>query len=74
MSGSKILLFAGAIWFLYALAKKPEQIAIFLFTLIVADINIEMSPLNLRAAVTLALFIRTLSDKDNDSPHFFPSG
>ncbi len=48
--------------FLYALIYKPEIIAVFFFTISIADINTEIHglPVNLRAIVGIALLLRTL--------------
>ena len=50
---------------MFALIRKPEVIAVILFTLIIARINFDLKglPLNLRAIMSLALFVRILTDK-----------
>jgi len=67
------LILAGGL-FAYILYTKPEYIAILLFTLVIANINIDISalPLNSRAIITLALFGRILIDKSprSDYPSF----
>ncbi len=57
-----ILLILGGALFLYALILKPEIIAVLFFTITIADINFElgMLPMNIRAAIGLALFARTI--------------
>jgi hypothetical protein len=59
-----IILIAGAGWFIYGLLKKPEWIAVLLFTSVIADINFDLPglPLNFRAFVSLALFVKVMSD------------
>lgn len=68
-----ILLF-GAAAFFYLLVYKQEIFASVLFTLIIADVNIDIpgSPLNSRALMTLALFARIMLDRDhrNSYPAF----
>lgn len=56
-----LIILCGAL-FLYLLVVKPELIAILFFTITIADINFEMGglPLNIRAAIGLALFGRTI--------------
>jgi hypothetical protein len=56
---------AAAAWFIYALLKKPEWVAVLLFTCIIADINFDMKgiPLNFRAFCTAVLFARVIVDK-----------
>ncbi len=58
---SILIILCGAL-FLYVLVVKPELIAILFFTITIADINFELGglPLNIRAAIGLALFGRTL--------------
>jgi hypothetical protein len=56
---SIIFLIAGGLFFGYALIYKPEIIAIVLFTIIIAEINVY----NLRPILTLALFVRILIDR-----------
>jgi O-antigen ligase len=72
-----IVLMLGGAGFLYALVYKPELIGIFFFTLVIADINLEVKgvPLNLRALVSIALLGRILTDKQNTPPlPFFSAG
>jgi hypothetical protein len=59
-----VLLVLGAIMFTWALLVRPEWIAILLFTLIIANINIDINglPMNVRAIITLALFVRVIAD------------
>jgi len=69
-----ILLILGGALFLYALISKPEIVAILFFTIIIADINFElgMLPMNIRAAIGLALFARTIVAANGDlHPPFF---
>ncbi len=63
-----ILLIVVAAGFIYALIRKPEIIAIVLFTFIIAQINFDLHglPLNTRAILSLALFARILMDKSTN--------
>jgi hypothetical protein len=68
-----IIIFLAAGLFIYALIFKPEIIAIFFFTITLADINFDLAglPLNIRAITGIALFIRTLvPDKERNYPSF----
>jgi O-antigen ligase len=69
-----IILLAGAVLFMFALIRKPELIAVVLFTLIIARVNFDLKglPLNLRAIMSLALFARIMADKSSqkDYPAF----
>lgn len=71
------LIIGGAI-FTYLLWYKPEIIAVLLFTLMIARINIDLPglPMNLRALITLAVFGRILIDKPalRLHPRFLNSG
>ncbi|HXB28654.1 MAG TPA: O-antigen ligase family protein [Puia sp.] len=60
-----LFLIAVAIGFIYALIRKPEIIAVVLFTFIIARINFDLQglPLNTRAILSLALFGRILMDR-----------
>lgn len=72
MSAFVIILCAAA--FLYLLVVKPDIIAILFFTITIADINFEMGglPLNIRAAIGLALFGRTIiGGRGHKHPPFF---
>lgn len=64
MSTLLILLICGA-FYAYALFYKPEIVAIILFALMIANINIDLKglPLNSRAIITITLFGRILFDK-----------
>ena len=68
---SLIFLFAGAVLFGFALIRKPELVAVVLFTLIIARVNFDLKglPLNLRAIMSLALFARILADKSKQEPY-----
>ncbi len=59
-----IIIVAAGIWFLYALMRKPDWIAILFFTVAIADINFDPpgSPLNFRTLLCLVLFLKVLSD------------
>lgn len=52
-------------WFLYALAKRPDWVAVLFFTIAIADINFDPpgSPLNFRTLICLALFGKVMMDK-----------
>ncbi len=71
---SLIILLGGGVFFMYALIRKPEIIAVVLFTLIIARVNFDLKglPLNLRAIMSLALFVRIVADKSSkkDYPAF----
>jgi hypothetical protein len=72
-----IILLVGGGFFLYALAKKPDWIALLLFTLIVADVNFDLNglPLNFRATITVILFLRIFGEiHASDHPTFFSNG
>jgi hypothetical protein len=60
-----IILILGAVFFIYALIRKPEIVAVLLFTLVIAQINI----FYLRPIVTLALFVRILFDKETQATY-----
>jgi O-Antigen ligase len=65
-----IILAAGL--FLYALIYKPEFIAVMFFTMMLADINFELGPLNMRAITGIALLFRILiPDKAVQYPSIF---
>jgi hypothetical protein len=68
---SVIVLIIGAVLFFYSLIKKPEIIAVLLFTLIIARINFDLPgmPLNTRAIVSLALFGRIIMDKETQAKY-----
>lgn len=59
-----LFLFGGVALFMYLLIRKPELIAVLLFTLIIARINFDLKglPLNSRAAISLVLLGRILMD------------
>lgn len=61
-----ILLFGAAVFF-YLLVYRQEVFAAALFTLIIADVNIDIpgSPLNSRALMTIALFGRIMLDREH---------
>jgi hypothetical protein len=54
-----------AVGFIYTLIRKPEIIAVVLFTFIIARVNFDLQglPLNTRAILSMALFGRILMDK-----------
>jgi hypothetical protein len=60
-----LFLIAVAVGFIYTLIRKPEIIAVVLFTFIIARVNFDLQglPLNTRAILSLALFGRILMDK-----------
>ena len=60
-----LFLIAVAIGFIYTLIRKPEIIAVVLFTFIIARVNFDLQglPLNTRAILSLALFGRILADR-----------
>ncbi|MBS1932845.1 MAG: O-antigen ligase family protein [Bacteroidetes bacterium] len=69
-----IVLIILGVLFIATLVYKPEIIAVFFFTITIADINFEVSglPLNMRAMVGLALFARSLvPDKEMIKHSFF---
>ena len=68
-----IILIGGGIFFLYALFKKPDLLALLLFTLVVADINFDLpGGLPLRTTITLLLFIRIYGEQSSSGyPGFF---
>jgi hypothetical protein len=73
---SILIILCGAL-FIYLLVIKPELIAILFFTITIADINFELGglPLNIRAAIGLALFGRTLiSGTGEKHPAFLSDG
>ena len=70
----KIIILIGAgIFFLYALFKKPDLIALLLFTLVVADINFDLpGGIPLRLTITVILFIRIFGEQSaSNHPGFF---
>jgi O-Antigen ligase len=72
-----IILLGGGIFFLYAFFKKPDLIAILLFTLIVADVNFDLRglPLNFRALLTVVLFFKIFSEQTaGNYAAFFSNG
>jgi O-Antigen ligase len=68
-----IILIGGGGFFLYALFKKPDLIALLLFTLVVADINFDLpGGLPLRTTITLILFLRIYGEQSASGyPGFF---
>jgi hypothetical protein len=73
MTRTQIIMALGSIGFIWAWVKKPEWIAILLFTSIVADVNFNLPlPLNYRAMVTLAMLAKVFMDKDKDMDNFYP--
>jgi hypothetical protein len=60
-----ILLILGGSGFIYALIKKPEIIAVLLFTIVMAQINVSF----LRPVITLALFGRIIVDKKTQATY-----
>jgi oligosaccharide repeat unit polymerase len=54
-----IILILGAVGFCYSLVRKPEYIAVLLFTIVLAQIEITF----IRPIITLALFGRIIIDK-----------
>ena len=60
-----IVIIAAGGWFLYALLKRPDWLAILFFTVAIADINFDPpgSPLNFRTLICLVLFFKVISDK-----------
>jgi hypothetical protein len=71
-----IIVAAGGIGFLYALAKKPDLIALLLFTLVVADVNFEIAgKIPLRTTITVLLFLRIFGEQQSlGHPSFFSNG
>src|SRR5262245_18445989 len=73
-----VLLALGGIMFIWSLMVRPEWVAILLFTLSIANMNIDISglPMNLRAIITLALFARVITYKSSNAryPHFITIG
>lgn len=67
-----IAMAVGGTGFLWALFKKPDLIAILLFTTIIADINFDLPlmPLNFRAITTLCLLGKIVSENDKSIPSF----
>ncbi|MDP4131413.1 MAG: O-antigen ligase family protein [Bacteroidota bacterium] len=63
---SLIILLPGIVFFFYILVRKPEIIAVLLFTFIMAKINFDVKalPLNTKALITMALFGRIMADKE----------
>jgi hypothetical protein len=71
-----IVAIAG-ICFMYALITKPEIVAVLFFIITIADINFQLGgmPMNARALIGIALFVRTLADRDNKHiPNFLLNG
>lgn len=68
-----IIIIGGGGFFLYALFKKPDLIALLLFTLVVADVNFDLpGGLPLRTTITLILFIRIYGEQSASGyPGFF---
>lgn len=66
----------AGIFFLYALVKKPDLVALLLFTLVVSDINFKLpGGLPLRTTVTILLFLRTYGEqRASGYPGFFSNG
>ncbi|HKC35783.1 MAG TPA: O-antigen ligase family protein, partial [Chitinophagaceae bacterium] len=64
---------AAGIFFLYAVVKKPDLVAVLLFTLVVSDINFNLpGGLPLRTTITLILFMRIYGEQSKlDYPGFF---
>lgn len=71
-----IILLGGGGFFLYALFRKPDLIAILLFTLVVADVNFDLpGGLPLRTTITLILFARIFGEQHaSNHPGFFTNG
>jgi hypothetical protein len=71
-----IILIAGGGTFLYGLFKKPDLIAILLFTLVVADVNFDLpGGIPLRTGVTMILFARIFGEQSaSNHPGFFSFG
>jgi hypothetical protein len=73
------IIILGGIFFLYLLATKPNIIALVFFTMTIASLNAEIGglPMNIRALIGAALFMRTVVDRSNkDNPAFIanPAG
>jgi len=71
---NSIIIIAAGVLFLYFLIYRPEIIAVFFFTITIADINFEVPglPLNARAIVGLTLLLRALVPvKGEKYPSFF---
>ena len=68
-----IILIGAGIFFLYALAKKPDLIALLLFTLVVADVNFDLAGgIPLRTTITVILFVRIFGEQSSSGyPGFF---
>jgi len=68
-----IIVIAAGIFFLYAVAKKPDWVALLLFTLVVADINFDLAGgLPLRTTITVILFAKIYGEQAKmDYPGFF---
>jgi hypothetical protein len=60
-----LFLIAVVVGFIYTLIRKPEIIAVVLFTFIIAGVNFDLQslPLNTRAILSMALFGRIVMDK-----------
>jgi len=70
-----IILLVGGGFFLYGLFKKPDLIAILLFTLIIADVNFDMKGVPIRSAITVLLFARIFGELSaSNHPSFFSNG
>ena len=71
-----IIIIGGGIFFLYALFKKPDLIALLLFTLVVADINFDLpGGIPLRTTITVILFLRIFGEQYSSGyPGFFSNG
>ena len=71
-----IILIGGVIVFLYALARKPDLIALLLFTLVVADVNFDLpGGIPLRTTITVILFLRIFGEQYSSGyPGFFSNG
>jgi hypothetical protein len=72
------LIIIGGIFFIIGLIYRPEWVAVLLFTLTISIFNVEMVqlPINLKAIISIALFLRILfGNKDNlKYPSFLSSG
>ncbi|MFI5131263.1 MAG: O-antigen ligase family protein [Chitinophagales bacterium] len=71
-----IIIIGGGIFFLYALFRKPDLIALLLFTLVVADINFDLpGGIPLRTTITIILFLRIFGEQYSSGyPGFFSNG
>ena len=71
-----IILVGGGIFFLYAIAKKPDLIALLLFTLVVSDVNFDIAgKIPLRTTITVILFLRIFGEQSSSGyPGFFSNG